>query len=128
MVEINIKRNAEHNPTLNFMLILIINTFSPVSSQSHPTPIHQSHSISTHVKAWNTFVPLRAFQALFAASCHGHTVLVANLLDNAAANVSMLTKNRHSVLHVASSNGHLDCVDLLLSRGADSKLADLDGQ
>ena len=91
-------------------------------------PNHQRHSISTHVKAWNTFVPLRAFQALFAASCHGHTTLVGNLLDNAAANIGMLTKNRHSVLHVASSNGHLDCVDLLLSRGADSKLADLDGQ
>ena len=107
---------------------MILNTSSQASNQSHSMPNHQKHSISTHVKAWNTFVPLRAFQALFAASCHGHTTLVGNLLDSAAANIGILTKNRHSVLHVASSNGHLDCVDLLLSRGADSKLADLDGQ
>ena len=78
-------------------------------------------------KTWNTFVPLRAFQALFAASCFGHTTLVANLLDNAASNFEMLSKNRHSVLHVAASKGHVECVSLLLSRGADPKLADLEG-
>ena len=88
---------------------------------------NEENSIPNHVKAWNSFVPLRAFQALFAASYSGHLDLLTKLVEHAAANIGMLTKNRHSLLHVSAFNGHLPCVSYLLSKGADPKLADLDG-
>jgi len=91
------------------------------------TNSNNANSLDNQIKAWNTFVPLRAFQALFAACFAGHFPVVSKLLDNAAANISMVTKNRHSLLHVAAFNGRLNIVSYLLSKGADSKLLDLEG-
>ena len=89
---------------------------------------NHNNTIIDQVKAWNTFVPLRAFQALFAACFAGHLPVISRLLENAAANISMVTKNRHSLLHVSAFNGHLNVVSFLLSKGADSKLLDLEGK
>ncbi|XP_066927073.1 microtubule-associated protein 9-like [Clytia hemisphaerica] len=96
-------------------------------SSSDDIDPEDKNSIPNHVKAWNSFVPLRAFQALFAACYSGHLDLLTKLVDHAAANIGMLTKNRHSLLHVAAFNGHLPCVSFLLSKGANPKLVDLDG-
>ena len=80
-----------------------------------------------HMRSWNKFVPLRAFQALFAACYKGQLQLVTELLHKGAANVRMVTKNGRSVLHVAASQGHIGCVGLLLGQGVDAKLTDREG-
>lgn len=84
--------------------------------------------IMNQLSAWNTFVPLRAFQALFSACCVGHIPLINSLLTKGSANIGMVSRNKRSVLHVAAYHGHLACVSFLLSRGADSKSLDADGK
>lgn len=79
------------------------------------------------MQAWNKFVPLRAFQGLFAACFKGHLQLVAELINRSAAHVRMISKNGRTLLHVAASQGHLGCVSFLLGQGVDAKLTDREG-
>lgn len=80
------------------------------------------------MQAWNKFVPLRAFQGLFAACFKGHLQLVAELINRSAAHVRMISKNGRTLLHVAASQGHLGCVSFLLGQGVDAKLTDREGR
>ena len=79
------------------------------------------------IHAWNIFAPLRAFQALFAASFSGHVKLITQLLSKSAAHIHMVTKNGRSLLHAASSQGHSNCANFLLAQGVDVKVTDNQG-
>ena len=74
------------------------------------------------------FVPVRAFQAMFAACFAGQLNTVTKLLTKAATNIHMTTKMGRSLLHVAAFRGHFLCVNFLLAQGVDAKLEDRNGK
>ena len=53
------------------------------------------------------------------ASQHGDVEIVSELLKN-VANVNLKHNTKLSPLHIASQNGHLEVIKLLLAAGADS--------
>ena len=81
-----------------------------------------------HLATWNKFVPLRAFQALFAAAYSGNIDMMSHLLRKSAATTKMVSKAGRNLLHVAASQGELMSVNFLLSKGVDGKQADNNGK
>ena len=81
-----------------------------------------------HLATWNKFVLLRAFQALFAATDMGNMDMMSQLLRNIAATTKMVSKAGWNLLHVAASQGQLMSAKFLLSKGADGKQADNNGE
>lgn len=77
---------------------------------------------------WNKFVPLRAFQALFAAAYTGNIDMMSQLLRKSAATTKMVSKAGRNLLHVAASQGELMSVNFLLSKGVDGNQADNNGK
>ena len=81
-----------------------------------------------HLATWNKFVPLRAFQALFAAAYTGNIDMMSQLLRKSAATTKMVSKAGRNLLHVAASQGELMSVNFLLSKGVDGNQADNNGK
>ena len=81
-----------------------------------------------HLATWNKFVPLRAFQALFAAAYTGNIDMMSQLLRKSAATTKMVSKAGRNLLHVAASQGELMSVNFLLSKGVDGNQADNNGE
>ena len=81
-----------------------------------------------HLATWNKFVPLRAFQALFAAAYTGNIDMMSQLLRKSAATTKMVSKAGRNLLHVTASQGELMSVNFLLSKGVDGNQADNNGK
>ncbi|XP_044842303.1 ankyrin repeat domain-containing protein 60 isoform X1 [Mauremys mutica] len=69
----------------------------------------------------------RAFVALYVASHRGHTAAVEFLLEN-GADLHAKTPLGRTALHAATVMGRYDCIDLLLSWGAQTSDSDNEGQ
>ena len=81
-----------------------------------------------HLATWNKFVPLRAFQALFAAAYTGNIDMMSQLLRKSAATTKMVSKAGRNLLHVTACQGELMSVNFLLSKGVDGNQADNNGK
>lgn len=82
--------------------------------------------VDAHV--WKKLVEKRGTVALFIATFHGYLSLMLDLLNHSAANINGSTIFGRTALHLAAFRGHIGCVSLLLSEGADSTAIDVFGK
>ena len=80
------------------------------------------------VDLWNKLVIKRATFALFMATYHGYLSLMLELLNSSAADINGCTVFGRTALHIASFQGFVGCVSLLLSEGAESSALDVFGK
>ncbi|XP_041375849.1 LOW QUALITY PROTEIN: uncharacterized protein LOC121388539 [Gigantopelta aegis] len=78
-------------------------------------------------RARKQWVSSRADLAMIVAAHRGHTEMVARLIDEAGADVNATTPMGRTALHLASSRGKGDIIDLLLEKGGNIDAEDSEG-
>ena len=90
--------------------------------------INAESSSDFDVELWNKLVIKRATFALFMATYHGFLSLMLELLNSSAADINGCTIFGRTALHIASFQGFVGCVSLLLSEGSHSSTLDVFGK
>ena len=76
----------------------------------------------------NVGLRINDWTPLMVASGKGHTEVMKQLLKHTDININYQAVGGITALHLASQNGHIDIVRILLESGADSRLVDSEGR
>lgn len=90
--------------------------------------IEDKNAMDFDVELWNKLVGKRATFALFMATFHGYLSLMLDLLNSTSADINGCTVFGRSALHIASFQGFVGCVSLLLSEGCTPGALDVFGK